>query len=105
MNILHWIQGFLFNKERLSEEETKVLKDKVDNELVKSQVSLPYINDSIMECKFPNDCGMPTVWFGVIPPICSKCGYQSQQWTITSTTDGIFSNNFETYEVKDGKRI
>lgn len=86
MNILHWIKGFLTNKNTLSEEDTKILKEEVDKELSTEYypaVNLPFTN--VDTCKYPMDCGLPKVWYGIIPPVCNKCGYQSPQWTITST--------------------
>lgn len=110
-----WLKGFLTGKVQLSKDEVKSLQDELNkvnttkpidlNDLVRRDFTPipnmpmnPYVEPFPQEtsgCKYPDDCGMPTIWHGVIPPTCQKCGLRGQQMDITcgdSTTANIKYN-------------
>lgn len=41
------------------------------------------VQDMNLGCMFPEACGIPQVWHGIIPPRCTKCGYNPPMMTIT----------------------
>ena len=96
-DFLIWLKGFLAGKEQLSQDETNILVKELEcvdspksielGNLLKRDffpMSNPPINPILSPteggsgCKFPSNCGMPTVWYGISPPVCLKCGLNKE---------------------------
>lgn len=75
--LIHWVLGFLENKQTLNAEEVTILKNKLNNSL---DLNLMFdFNTNIFNnegCKHPNNCGLPTIWHGTTSSFCLKCNYQ-----------------------------
>ncbi len=107
LRFIDWLEGFLENKKTLTDTDVNTLKEKIqDVEKGEKDVEFPFPlsppvpppyyppitipnipNPSVTGygCQFPNDCGLPDIWHGVVPPICQKCGFQPNNNTITFT--------------------
>ena len=95
-SFIDWLKGFLTGKESLSTEEMKSLKETLDTVQEPIQLTpnyppvtqpLDWVDPSKYPsynnvCPYPDNCGMPTVWHGVVPPTCSKCGKNGDMPTI-----------------------
>ena len=94
-SFIDWLKGFLAGKESLSEKDTQLLKMEVQS--IEEDTPTPYYPPVTQPldwvdpskypsyqdaCPYPDNCGMPTVWHGVVPPTCSKCGKNGEMPTI-----------------------
>lgn len=117
-NFIHWLKGFLTGKEKLSQEELNVLLGELNK--VTEEITLepfrplvpspnldwenPWIGTPLNPtCKYPDDCGMPTVWCGTSPPICGKCGNKGSNLDIRYSMDN--HSSLDTITSQKGENI
>ena len=79
-NFISWLDGFLTNKTALTEEEVSIIRKRMDT--AKMAQMFPQVSDYDI-CPHPDSCGMPQAWWGIVPPICTKCGKQGAMPNIT----------------------
>ena len=80
-DFISWLDGFLTNKTTLTEEEISIIRNKMAEHRMCS-FNTGANGTGFKMCQFPNDCGMPTAWWGTVPPICTKCGKQGEIYPV-----------------------
>jgi hypothetical protein len=99
-----WLKGFITASYPLNpnspiikiEEELNKVDDKVEfpffNPIATTLINVPNTNTPVNtgRCIFPTNCGMPKTWFGIVPPVCNKCGYKSK--SLNTTYNNSFGN-------------
>lgn len=98
-SFIDWLKGFLAGKSMMTKEQVEFLKaetekvTKVEDQYSPAPPGLtptpsqPLIDWDLFlgkkdTCPYPDNCGMPQVWHGVVPPTCMKCGKQGQTMDI-----------------------
>ena len=106
----NWLKGFLKNKEQLTQKDLDTLNEVLETVEDNMEIHIPpqpspgfipwlgnpnedYLKPPyVIECDKTTggcigECDFPSVWHGIYPPPCRKCGKQAMPNSITYTVN------------------